>query len=104
MTVEEVEAAGLARIAGVVPLVVATHRHGDLLIRDVFFDQRHQHYEKNMLSIYLLMTMGTTTIMVVPILFSAFWLSATYSGHILPFSESVNNITEKLRTSRTRPR
>ena len=40
MAVEEVEAACLARIGGVVPFVIATHRHGDLLVRAVFFDQR----------------------------------------------------------------
>ena len=38
MAVEEVEAAGLARIAGIVPLVVAAHRHGDLLVRAKFLD------------------------------------------------------------------
>ena len=39
MAVEEVETAGLARLGGIVPLVVATHRHGDLLVRAEFLDQ-----------------------------------------------------------------
>ena len=33
MTVEEVETAGLTRVGGIVPLVVAAHRDGDLLIK-----------------------------------------------------------------------
>ena len=40
MAIEEIEAASLARVAGIVPLIVAANRDGDLLARAEFFDQR----------------------------------------------------------------